>query len=54
MLLSIAMDTAVKIANVGCATAWMLDTDRRRGTAQMFVMQFESIGQAVARLRQMR
>jgi hypothetical protein len=54
VLLCISMDTAVKIANVGCATGWILDADRRRGTPQLFVMQYESIGQAVNRLRQFR
>ena len=48
------MDTAIKIANVGCATGWILDADRKRGTPQMFVMQYETIGQAVARLRRLR
>jgi len=46
------MDTAVKIAYTGCSTAWMLDVDRARGTPQRFLMTFESIGSAVARLQQ--
>ena len=54
VLLCISMDTAIKIANVGCATGWILDADRKRGTPQMFVMQYETIGQAVARLRRVR
>jgi len=51
-LLAILMDTAVKIAYTGCSTAWMLDADRARGTPQLFLMTFESIGSAVARLQQ--
>jgi len=51
-LLAILMDTAVKIAYTGCSTAWMLDVDRARGTPQRFLMTFESIGSAVARLQQ--
>jgi hypothetical protein len=50
-LLCITMDTAVKVAYVGCATGWMLEADRRRETAQLFMMTFESIAAAVARLR---
>jgi hypothetical protein len=50
-LLAILMNTAVKIAHLGCATGWMLDADRRRGTPQLFMMSFESLGAAVARLR---
>jgi len=52
-LLRIHMDTAVKIANVGSATGWMLDKDKARGTPQLFMMQFESIRQSVGRLRKM-
>jgi hypothetical protein len=52
-LLCISMDTAVKMANVGCATGWMLDADGRRGSPQILLMNFESINEAVALLRQM-
>jgi len=50
-LLCIMMDTAVKIANFGSATAWVLETDRKRGTNQVFMMTFETITAAMARLR---
>jgi hypothetical protein len=50
-LLCIMMDTAVKIAYLGCATGWILEVDRKRGTPQLFMMDFESIGTAVRRLR---
>lgn len=50
-LLCIMMDTAVKIAYMGCATGWILEVDRKRGTPQLFMMNFESIGAAVHRLR---
>jgi hypothetical protein len=53
MLLRIHVDTAVKIAYVGSATGWMLETDRLRGTPQLFMMQFESIHSATARLQRM-
>jgi hypothetical protein len=52
-LLCACMDTAVKLATVGCATGWMLEADRRRGTNQVFIMQFEGIAHAVARVRRM-
>jgi hypothetical protein len=50
-LLCIMMDTAVKIANHGCATGWVLEVDQKRGTPQLFMMNFESIDAAVNRLR---
>lgn len=50
-LLCISMDTAVKIAHMGCSTGWIKNADKRRGTPQLFMMQFESIRQAVERLR---
>jgi len=53
-LVCISMDTAVKLANVGCATGWISDMDRKRGTPQMLGMNFESIGAAVQRLRGLR
>ncbi len=51
VLLCILMDTAVKLATIGCATGWMLDVDRARGTEQIFVITFESVAAAVERLR---
>ena len=53
-LLCACMDTAVKLATIGCSTRWMLDADTRRGTRQLFVMQFFGIDHAVARVKQMR
>ena len=53
VLLRIHMDTAVKIANVGAATGWMMEKDRVRGSRQIFMMRFESIRQSVSRLQQM-
>jgi len=50
-LLCVMMDTAVKIAYTGCATGWILDVDRKRRSLQLFMMNFESIGVAVQRLR---
>ena len=52
-LLRIHIDTASKIANVGCATGWMLEMDKKRGTPQLFHMGFESIDQSVNRLQQL-
>lgn len=51
-LLRIHADTAIKIANVGNATGWMLELDEQR-TPQLFVMSFESINQSVQRLKGM-
>jgi len=50
-LLCILMDTAVKIAYMGCATGWIVEADRERGTPQLFMMNFEPINAAVQRLR---
>lgn len=50
-LLAILMDTAVKIAHVGCSTGWILQADKKRGTPQLLVMNFESLRQAMTRLR---
>lgn len=50
-LLCICMDTAVKIAHVGCASGWIRGADRKRGSGQTLIMVFESIDQAVGRLR---
>jgi hypothetical protein len=50
-LLSILMDTAVKIAYIGCSTGWLKKVDEQRGSPQILVMFFESVGKAVERLR---
>ena len=50
-LLCIMMDTAVKIAYIGAATAWMKETDEKRGTPQLFMLSFESVAMAMERLR---
>lgn len=52
-LLCICMDTAVKIAHVGCATGWIRDADRKRGTKQLLLMNFEGIDEAVSRLKRL-
>lgn len=52
-LLRIHVDTAVKIANLGSATGWILEADKVRGTPQLFLMQFESIRESVSRLRRL-
>jgi hypothetical protein len=49
-LLCIMMDTAVKIAYLGASTAWFMETDRRRGTTQLFQMNFESVDVSMQRL----
>lgn len=49
-LLCHLMDTAVKLAYVGCSSAWWDDAARARGTEQLFMMTFESINAAVGRL----
>lgn len=53
-LLSIMMDTAVKIAHLGCSTGWILEVDRIRGSEQIFMMEFEPIDKAVHRLRRVK
>jgi hypothetical protein len=53
-LLCACMDTAIKLATIGCATGWILEADRQRGTGQIFVMQFMGIDHAVNRVRQFR
>ncbi len=50
-LLGICIDTAVKFAHVGCATGWFIDPDRKRGSPPQLLMHFESISQAVGRLK---
>ena len=54
MLLCIIMDTAVKMAYVGCSTGWILDADKARGTPQLLFMSFEPIDVAVRRLGQLK
>jgi hypothetical protein len=49
-LFCIAMDTAVKIAYIGCSTGWIKEKDAKRGTPQLFLMNFESIDQSMTRL----
>jgi hypothetical protein len=50
LLLCIIMDTAVKMAYVGCSTGWILDADEKRGTPQVLTMIFEPIDVAVKRM----
>lgn len=52
-LLRIHVDTANKIANVGAATGWMLEADKKRGTQQLYMMTFESIKGSVDRLQRL-
>ncbi len=49
-LLSILMDTPVKLSYTGCATGWFKEMDKKRGTPQLFMMEFEPINQALGRL----
>jgi hypothetical protein len=44
------MDTAVNIAYIGCSTGWIKEKDAKRGTPQLFLMNFESIDQCMTRL----
>jgi hypothetical protein len=53
-LLAIHMDTAVKLAFVGCASEWMRRAEDQRGFQQLFMMHFESIASSVGRLRGIR
>jgi hypothetical protein len=50
ILLGILMDTAMKMAYVGCSTGWILDADEKRGSGQILMMHFEPIHIAVRRL----
>jgi hypothetical protein len=52
-LLCACMDTAIKLATIGCATGWILEADRQRKSEQLLVMQFMGIDHAVARVRQL-
>lgn len=51
ILQDILIDAPVKLAMHTCATGWFLEVDRRRGTPQMFLMQFEGMKQARERLQ---
>lgn len=53
-LLCACMDTAIKLATIGCATGWILEADRQRQHDQVLVMQFMGIDHAVARVRKLR
>ena len=53
LLLRIHLDTAVKMAHVGCSTGWLKEKDVERGSPQLLMMQFETIAQSVNRLRRM-
>ena len=52
-LLRIHIDTANKIAHVGSMSGWILENDIERGTAQIFVMNFEPIDRSVDRLKKL-
>jgi len=52
-LLCIMMDTAVKIAYLGAATAWVQEVDRIRKTPQLFMMGFESVAKAMQCLQEL-
>lgn len=52
-LLCACMDTAVKLANVGCSTGWMVEVDRKRRTPQLFVMQYMGIDHALDRVKEL-
>lgn len=49
-LLSIMMDTAVKIAYIGASTPGFMDIDQKRGTPQLFSINFEPIDVSMKRL----
>jgi hypothetical protein len=51
--LGVLMDTAVKLAQMGCAAGWMLQLDEERGHEQLFLMHFESLESAVERLAEL-
>ena len=52
-LLCMMMDTAVKIAYLGAATAWMLEADIKRGTSQIFMLTFETVTAAMDRVKRL-
>ncbi|MCW3122261.1 MAG: hypothetical protein JWQ38_1753 [Flavipsychrobacter sp.] len=52
-LLSMIMDTAVKMAYVGCSTGWIKEQDAKRGIPQLLSVQFESIDQAIRRIKKL-
>ncbi len=49
-LLAILMDTPVKFAHVGAAMGWINEIDKKRGTPQLLMMNFEPINVAMRRL----
>ncbi len=48
--LQILMDTPIKLSHVGCSTGYFLEIDKKRGTPQLFIMDFEPMEQAFQRL----
>lgn len=50
-LLCAMMDTAVKIAYVGASMAWLQEADNKRGSGQLLLMKFESVAEAMDRLK---
>jgi len=52
-LLCICMDTAVKIAYMGCSTGWIRDIEARQGP-KLFMMNFEPINKSVNMLMRIR
>ena len=51
--LAILMDTPVKFAHVGAATGWIKEIDKKRGTPQLLMMNFEPINVVMQRLLRM-
>lgn len=49
-LLSILMDTPVKFAYTACATGWIMEVDKKRGSPQGLMMLFEPLEVAFQRL----
>jgi hypothetical protein len=49
-LLCVLMDTPVKLANVGAITGWLKEVDKKRGTPQLFIMNFETMEEATQRM----
>lgn len=52
-LLCIMMDTAVKIAYIGAATAWIEDIDKIRKSPQILMMFFQSVAKAMERMKKL-
>jgi len=53
LLLAIHMDTVVKLAYVGASMPWMKEIEKKRGTPQLMLIEYESIDQSVNRLKKM-